>query len=161
MGAKVQTKFEDMAHFGRMLRCAVALLQAEWFVRRQPFSRTAQRLSKPPDPGVAPADPLRVALDIRGALRSVCRRLPWRPTCLVKAIAAQSLLRRGRVPSALVLSVMPSETPTVRAHAWLEAANIVVTGRTEANAYSPVYRFDNSPVTPAINPSREDSSCLR
>lgn len=144
-----------------MLRCAVALLQAEWAVRYHSFAYTAERLSRSLGSGVTPADPLRVALDVRGALHSVCRRLPWRPTCLVKAIAAQSMLRRSHVPSVLVLSVSPSETPTVRAHAWLEAAGTVVTGRSEAEQYAPLYRFDNrAGLNPGTVEPKEANSCL-
>lgn len=149
-----------MVHCTQMVRCTVALVQAEWALRRLPFAHTAERLLRPLEPGAAPTDALRVALDVRAAMHSVCRRLPWKPTCLTKAIAAQKMLRHSHLPSALVLSVCPTDAKGIRAHAWLEAAGTVVTGRAEAEKYSPLFRFDNSPPAGAPGMAKEASSCL-
>lgn len=64
----------------------------------------------------------------------------------MKAVAAHRMLREKNVSSALVLSVVAGGGVTVDAHAWLEAANIVVTGRSEMAKYVPIYRFENGPV---------------
>lgn len=135
-----------MSRYGVIVQCACALLRAEWMVRRRPFGDTARQLSQPISSADAPEDGSRVALDVRGALASICRRLPWKPTCLVKAVAAHTVLGRRHVSSSLVLSVASGESITVNAHAWLEAAGIIVTGRSEMEKYVPIYRFENRPV---------------
>jgi hypothetical protein len=137
-----------------------ALLQAEWLLRCYPFGKIAEQLRKPIEPNRS-TDALRIALEVRGALASACRRLPWNPTCLVKALAAQTMLRRRGIPAALVLSVAPNESITVKAHAWLEAAGTVVTGRREMQNYIPLYRFENCPGVPSDQSTRAVAPCSR
>jgi hypothetical protein len=135
-----------LSRYRAIASLAQALLQAEWMIRYRPFAETARRLSQPlPDTGVT-RDPLTLAQEIRADLADLCRHLPWNPTCLVKAVAAHSILVKRKVCATLVLSVMPDESAAVSAHAWLEAAGIVVTGRSEMEKFVPIYRFDNRPV---------------
>jgi len=61
----------------------------------------------------------------------------------MRAIAAQRVLARRQVASRLTLAVLPTTGVTVDAHAWLEAAGIVVTGRSEMERYAPIYHFSN------------------
>lgn len=120
-----------------------ALFRAQWRVHHRPFQETASRLSRPlpwQNPEVESAE---AAREVRADLGTLCRYLPWSPTCLVKAVAAHGLLARRGVAATLVLSVMPGGQAAVSAHAWLEAAGLVVTGRGEMGKFTPIYRFDN------------------
>jgi len=132
-----------LSRYGAIARMAYALLQAEWLIRLRPFAETARRLSQPLSGGGIARDPLTTARQTRADLNSLCRHLPWKPTCLVKAVAAHSMLAKRKVNATLVLSVMPDENAAVSAHAWLEAGGIVVTGASEMAKCVPIYRFDN------------------
>jgi hypothetical protein len=86
-------------------------------------------------PQRATTDP--VSLEVRGALRSAVRRLPWHTTCLARAIAGRMMLARRGTPSTLVLGVA-SNGDTFAAHAWLMAADGCVCGGREARRFRPL-----------------------
>jgi hypothetical protein len=134
-----------LSRYAAIARMAYALLQAEWLIRHTPFAQTARRLSQPLSVDGIACDPLTTARETRSDLNSLCRHLPWQPTCLVKALAAHSMLVKRKVSATLVLSVMPDESAGLSAHAWLEAGGIVVTGAREMAKFVPIYRFDNHP----------------
>jgi transglutaminase superfamily protein len=134
-----------LSRYGAIARMAYAVLQAEWMIRRRPFSETARRLSQPLARNRFIRDPPAAAREIRADLASLCRYLPWNPSCLVKAVAAHTMLAKRQVSAMLVLSVMPDESAAASAHAWLEAAGIVVTGGNGRDKFVPIFRFDNRP----------------
>jgi hypothetical protein len=134
-----------LSRYGAIARMTYALLQAEWLIRYRPFAETARRLAQPLSGGGIAFDELTTARETRSDLNSLCRHLPWKPTCLVKALAAHSMLVRRKVSATLVLSVRPDESAAVSAHAWLEAGGIVVTGAREMAKFVPIHRFDNRP----------------
>ncbi|ADV81035.1 hypothetical protein AciPR4_0197 [Terriglobus saanensis SP1PR4] len=123
------------------------LLRASWKLRL-PFDRSAKDLARPLLQANRFRDEARTALDVRGALASVDRNLPHQWTCLEKAMAARGMLRQRHIASTLVLSVAPSEGVTIKAHAWLEAGGVIVTGRREKERYVPIYSFNNAVVQP-------------
>ena len=79
-------------------------------------------------------------LDAVGCARAVTRasRVLSGSSCLVRAIAAQCLLRREGLPATLVLGVALDTPRQLRAHAWVKSRDIVVTGGAEAAAYAPL-----------------------
>lgn len=131
-------------HYCLVGECIYELLRARTAVRHRPFAETAATLQQPLTEIRAPAEQIQVVLQVRWALGSIFRRIPWKPTCLMRAIAAQRVLARRRIASSLVLSVTPASGAVVDAHAWLEAGGIVVTGRNEKSKYVPIYTFSNA-----------------
>ena len=83
----------------------------------------------------ATTDP--VSLQVRGALRAAVRRLPWRTTCLPRAIAGRMMLAWRGTPSTLVFGVA-ADGDSVAAHAWLMAADGWVCGGREARRFRPL-----------------------
>lgn len=57
-------------------------------------------------------------------------------TCLVKAIAAQILLRRYGYPSQMHIGVAKSPEGKLLAHAWVEQGGTIVFGGSEASNYT-------------------------
>jgi len=144
---------ERLKRYRLIVEAAYSLLRASRRLRL-PFAVVAKDLSRSLVEANDSRDEMCAALEIRGALTSVGRNLPRKWTCLEKAIAAHGMLRQRHIASTLVLSVAPSEGITVKAHAWLEAGGIVVTGRSEKEHYVPIYSFSN-----AIVPSPGDTPC--
>ncbi|WP_263416626.1 lasso peptide biosynthesis B2 protein [Terriglobus albidus] len=126
-----------------MGECALELLRARHMILHRPFDRTAATLQSPISEQCAPGRQPEIVRQVREAMGGILRRIPWRPTCLMRAIAAQRVLARRQVASCLTLAVLPTAGTTVNAHAWLEAAGIVVTGRSEMGRYAPIYHFRN------------------
>lgn len=86
-------------------------------------------------PRRATTDP--VSLEVRGALRAGVRRLPWRTTCLARAMAGRMMLSSRGTRSTLVLGVA-ANGETVAAHAWLTTADGWVCGGREARRFRPL-----------------------
>jgi hypothetical protein len=78
-----------------------------------------------------------VTLAVRDALRAAVRRLPWRTTCLVRAMAGRLMLAWRGTPSTLVLGVA-ANGETIGAHAWLMAADGCVCGGRDARQFRPL-----------------------
>ncbi len=68
-------------------------------------------------------------------------RLPWQPTCLEQAVAAQWMLRRYRIASTLYLGVRKHET--LEAHAWVRCGPRILTGGSVAHQYHVIASFAN------------------
>jgi hypothetical protein len=79
----------------------------------------------------------RVSREVRGALRAGVRRLPWRTTCLVRAMAGRLMLAMRGTPSTIVLGVA-AHGDTMSAHAWLMAGDGCVCGGREAQRFRPL-----------------------
>jgi hypothetical protein len=76
-----------------------------------------------------------VAVAVRGA----ARRLPWKPTCLAEATAAQVLLRQAGEPGVVVIGLRPpapGEGGPWPAHAWLLGRAGALTGGAEARSFT-------------------------
>ncbi|SJZ87839.1 Transglutaminase-like superfamily protein [Sediminibacterium ginsengisoli] len=84
-----------------------------------------------------------MAAEISTAIRRGCRHAPFRTMCFEKAIAAKLMLRLRRMPSVLFLGVSFEKggVKTMKAHAWLQYGDSIVTGGDEMQQYHPVGIF--------------------
>jgi hypothetical protein len=62
----------------------------------------------------------------RWAVDLAARRMPG-ATCLVRALTLRHLLQQQGVASQVRIGVARSETPTLRAHAWVEVEGVAIT----------------------------------
>jgi hypothetical protein len=78
----------------------------------------------------------RDAAVVARAIRIAGKVTPWRPTCLVQALAAAQMLRRRHVPAQLFVGVLRTRIPgesssggvRMEAHAWVRAGEMIVSG---------------------------------
>lgn len=125
-------------------RFEVSWLPARCYARGLGTLRPANE--SPPGPQIEPAMDL-VAARVSGFTRSLAALLPWRCTCLVRALAARRVLARRGCPTALYLGVRrPGRLETslsgpLEAHAWLVCGSRVVTGRAERDRHAPLAVF--------------------
>lgn len=75
------------------------------------------------------------------AVAAMSRLLPWECKCLVQALTAKTMLGRRNIASTLYLGVAKSENRSLKAHAWVRAGSVVVTGEIGLSAYTIVARF--------------------
>ena len=85
--------------------------------------------------GVAPWVPVLIpaqearALQISRAVRLAARYTPWNSNCFPQAVAARLLLGHYRIPYALYFGLMRDpDTGEFKAHAWVAAGRVSVTG---------------------------------
>ena len=138
-----------LSHYRLIGECLGEMLRVRQTLLRRPFDETAKRLNQPLRTTPHASEQERLVRQMRGALAAIRRRIPWEPTCLVRAVAVHQVLARRKITSDLVLSVTPASGKTVDAHAWLEAAGFVVTGQGEKARYVPIYTFSNAALSDA------------
>lgn len=82
------------------------------------------------------------ALRLRGRLHRLERYMPFKCTCLTKAMTAKWMLRLRGVPNTLVLGVLwEDKTHTLKAHAWLIALDTIVTGGQGHEPFRKIHEF--------------------
>lgn len=103
-----------------LLTLAAVLLHACSLERTRAALRWVARVSR----ARATAD------DSEHLIRRVARRLPWRPTCLHEALAADALLANSGVACELRIGARRTgETPAF--HAWLEHDGTIIVGASD------------------------------
>lgn len=80
------------------------------------------------------------AVHVRKIIFRACRRARWKPSCLVRSMAAIMLLRRNGLDGTLYLGVNRKQ-PKLRAHAWVRCGDVIVAGGREHRAFSVLTSF--------------------
>ena len=108
-----------------------------------PFKRIAPMLGKlmTDAPDKKADNPLALLNDIKVAILRAGRFSPWRTKCFEQAIAAKIMLRLRRIKSLLYLGVYKDQANDLKAHSWLMAGDIVVTGGPDVTKYTVVSWF--------------------
>ena len=142
---RIRLPRRSLREWGCFMDALLSLTLAQLAVRFVPFGRISRRLGIPnaESPGMNPRH-LDASLGlVSWALDAAARRLPWKCTCLVRALAAHAMLHRRRIPSTLYLGVQPDadRAPRLSAHAWLRSGESYVTGGVEREAFTSVASF--------------------
>lgn len=134
-----------------VIEALFALMAARALMLLRRFEHVAGRLGRPISAGtedcIVPIGPEaeQVAKDISWAIRWVARIVPFRSVCLQQAVAARIMLRRRKIQSTLYFGVLrTTENGTVglKAHAWLRAGLVEVTGYDLASEYREIARYE-------------------
>ena len=75
------------------------------------------------------------------AVARAARYLPFETTCLMRGLAAKTMLSRRGVATMLHLGVSLDPSIADKAHAWLEAGPLIVTGKEARSYYVSVASF--------------------
>jgi hypothetical protein len=126
----------------RALEAALQLTRATAELRLLPSTRTVDLLGAvlhgTPEHDVG-REQAREAELVGRAIAGAARRLPWHPTCLRQALAAQRMLRRRGIASRLHLGV--TGATATAAHAWVTVAGRPVVGGQGLERYVPLAAF--------------------
>ena len=115
-----------------------------------PFPVLARRLGSfvpPSDARVsqvrapAPADQSECAAAVSWAVTRAARYVPFKAVCLPQAMAAQVMLRRRGIKSAMHFGAAKGTEKPLDAHAWLDAAGVEVTGYPVAENFAEIACF--------------------
>lgn len=68
------------------------------------------------------------AIKVAYAVDQVCGRTKWESKCLVRALSAQKLLKKKKIPSTLYLGCGLDDDGKMIAHAWLRCGRYYVSG---------------------------------
>lgn len=73
------------------------------------------------------------------SVNRVCDQTPWESKCLVRALTAQYLLKKQKIPTTLYLGV-GKDDEKMTAHAWIRTGTYYVTGG-NGEGYAMVAKF--------------------
>ena len=127
----------------RAVEAAAELARASLELRLTPSRRTVGLLGILQSAGqheAVAAGQLQTALRVGGTVTRVAACLPWHPTCLRQALAAQRMLRRRGIPCRLHLGVTGATTR--QAHAWVTVGEEAVAGRPGLERFVPLAAFE-------------------
>jgi hypothetical protein len=79
--------------------------------------------------------------DIRWAVETAARNVPWRALCIQQGLALQWMLRRRGVDARLHYGIAKDEIGELQAHVWVAAGGSVVIGGAEAPRFKCVATF--------------------
>lgn len=85
------------------------------------------------------AERYRQVAKISNAVMRVCGHTPWKSKCFVRALTAQYLLKKKRIPSTLYLGV-GVDGNDMKAHAWIRSGKCYLTGGS-GEGYTVVAKF--------------------
>lgn len=125
-----------------LVEALICLAAASVAVRLLPFRKVAalasrRRLS---DEAISADAHGQEVSRVRWAVTAVASRVPWRAVCFQKALAAQFLLRRRRLPAMLHYGIR-NQDEGLRAHVWVTSNDLPVVGSEVANEYTCVAIF--------------------
>ncbi|MGB1249838.1 MAG: lasso peptide biosynthesis B2 protein [Candidatus Promineifilaceae bacterium] len=130
--APLQTKY-------MLVEAAVLLGVSRAIVLLLPFRFFAPYLGQQSsETSHAPAAPQQqIASRVMAMIDMVSPRTPWNSNCLAQAITGKLMLRSRGVPSTLYMGLR-NEAAELKAHAWLRAGDMFVTGGVIASQYKVV-----------------------
>lgn len=112
-----------------------------------PFRWTARYFggaTTPSSPSQEPQKQIARACYVARRLERVAAHVPWRTTCLVRAIAGALLLRRRGIATTIRLGVNRGDNG-LAAHAWLLVGDTIVLGGTISSDYQPLADLRSGP----------------
>jgi hypothetical protein len=87
---------------------------------------------------------LRRAETICNVVAGLSRRLPWRATCLMQALAADRMLFKENIPAVIHLGIFyPPANDALGAHAWLSVGGNILLGGYNLSRYREVARLSS------------------
>ena len=68
-------------------------------------------------------------------------RTPWKSTCLVKALAAHSMLQKRQIVPKIHIGVAPNGNNSFEAHAWLSVGTEIILGGENLDGFQEISGF--------------------
>jgi transglutaminase superfamily protein len=83
---------------------------------------------------------------VRWAVLASARRVPWRALCFEQGLAAQLMLRRRGIASALYFGVASSDPKGLAAHVWVRDGDVDIVGAESASEFTVLATFPSPSV---------------
>ena len=80
-------------------------------------------------------------LAIGQQIKRAANNVPWQAVCLPQAMVGKWMLRRRGISSEMFLGLARGESAELKAHAWLRAGDVPVTGTEISDTFTQVSRF--------------------
>ena len=121
-----------------LVEAVLALAAASAAIRFRSFKRAIKMGSRPLTGQQALDD---ITGDVRWAVETAARNVPWRAMCIQQGLALQWMLRRRGIDARLHYGIAKDEAGELQAHVWVAAGGSVVIGGAEAPRFNCVATF--------------------
>lgn len=155
---RVRRKLRKLKRFARLpgsdraltAEAALLLCVARLWLVLVPFEKVAGKLgtsypASEPNHRVAPMseEQALLARRVSEAVQRAAKNVPSRAVCIHQAIAAKIMLARRGIASTMHFGVQKGSPASdgMRAHAWLDAADVEITGYGEAAQFTEIAYF--------------------
>ena len=125
----------EAALFAALARMAILTLPFRWFA---PWLGRHGEANDGTDE-TTEAEPVRHR--VGRAVQLAGRHTPWQSKCLVQAIAARLMLGRRGVAGTIYLGLAKDPDGQMKAHAWLQSGDTIVTGRNGMSRFTVLSSF--------------------
>ena len=125
-------------HRPLLAEAVLAVAVASASVRFRPF-KTAISMGSLPLTDRPPSGD--ITDDVRWAVETAARNVPWRAMCIQQGLALQWMLRRRGVDARLHYGIAKDEGGELQAHVWVAAGGAVVIGGAEAPRFKCVATY--------------------
>ena len=138
--ASVITRWVRLSRRRRALlaEAVLAVAAASAAIRFRPFKRAISMGSLPLTDQPPGGD---ITDDVRWAVETAGRNVPWRAMCIQQGLALQWMLRRRGVDARLHYGIAKDEGGELQAHVWVAAGGEVVIGGAEAPRFKCVATY--------------------
>ena len=116
----------------------LAIAAASAAIRFRAFKRAIRMGSLPLTEQPAAGE---ITGDVRWAVETAARNVPWRAMCIQQGLALQWMLRRRGVDARLHYGIGRDEIGELQAHVWVAAGDSVVIGSDEAPRFKCVATY--------------------
>ena len=121
-----------------LIEALLAVAVASAAVHFRAFKRAIRMGSLPLTNPPAAGD---ITEDVRWAVETAARNVPWRAMCIQQGLALQWMLRRRGVDARLHYGIARDEVGELQAHVWVAAGDAVVIGGDEAPRFKRVATY--------------------
>ena len=121
-----------------LIEALLAITAASASIHLRTFKRAIRMGSLPLTERQAVGD---TTHDVRWAVETAARNVPWRAMCIQQGLALQWMLRRRGVDARLHYGIATDEIGELQAHVWVAAGGSVIIGGAEAPRFKCVATF--------------------
>lgn len=128
----------------KLFRKAFCHLFLAWFnTSFSPMKKYVKKLGKEKteSPETALQEHQEYLLSLKTAIRRAAKFAPFKSRCLQQAYAGKIILNKQNIPSTIYFGVAKDETKGLKAHAWLRAGDIYISGGKERFEYAVVGNY--------------------
>ena len=133
---------QQAARYCLLVEAAMFLVAARVALRLLNFRQLVRFFElTPKQPEVTGTERTRLRNEVRWAISTLKRYLPFQTTCFHRAIAAQAMLRRRKIGAVMYYGAATLPEKGLSAHVWVQDAGDAVVGCLAAKGYHILARY--------------------
>ncbi|MGC9350560.1 MAG: lasso peptide biosynthesis B2 protein [Sulfurovum sp.] len=113
-----------------LMRAALLLFSFKRLIRSMEQRKNAEKMIPLSD------QKQKSATEVGKAITRAAVHTPWESACLVQALTAQRMLQKRGIPGVFYLGAMKEKEGEMKAHAWSQCGDTIITGEKGHEAFA-------------------------